>query len=74
MELKDKVIIITGASSGIGEAATGYKVYGSNRRGTPSAHPSFEILALDVTDGAFAPARLVDAGIRKDLRLDRSVS
>ena len=74
MNTRGSVALVTGASSGIGEAATGYKVYGSNRRGTPSAHPSFEILALDVTDGAFAPARLVDAGIRKDLRLDRSVS
>lgn len=53
--LETKVALVTGASSGIGEATAvrlaqaGYKVYGTSRRGLQVRHQAFEMLALDVT-------------------------
>jgi NAD(P)-dependent dehydrogenase (short-subunit alcohol dehydrogenase family) len=53
--LETKVALVTGASSGIGEATAvrlaqaGYKVYGTSRRGPQVRHQAFEMLALDVT-------------------------
>ncbi len=50
-----KVVLVTGASSGIGEATAerlakaGYKVYGTSRRGTQAGKQSFDMIALDVT-------------------------
>ena len=50
-----KVALVTGASSGIGEAiaqrlfAAGYRVYGTSRRSGVSGQRSFEMLPLDVT-------------------------
>lgn len=55
MKLKKSVAIVTGASSGIGQATAerlataGYKVYGTSRRGAQAGQRPFEILALDVT-------------------------
>lgn len=52
---KGKVALVTGASSGIGEATAirlvqaGYKVYGTSRRGPQAGARPFEMLALDVT-------------------------
>lgn len=49
-----KIALVTGASSGIGQATAellaraGYKVYGTSRRGGASGR-SFEMLSLDVT-------------------------
>jgi len=49
--MSGKVAIITGASSGIGEATAewlaqaGYHVFGTSRRGAPAGH---EMLTLDV--------------------------
>jgi NAD(P)-dependent dehydrogenase (short-subunit alcohol dehydrogenase family) len=50
------VVLVTGASSGIGEAtaikllAAGHKVYGTSRRRTKSGQYPFPMLVLDVTD------------------------
>ncbi|WP_232924464.1 SDR family NAD(P)-dependent oxidoreductase, partial [Pseudomonas cichorii] len=54
MKTSKQVALVTGASSGIGEAASkqlvaaGYKVYGTSRRGAEAGEHSFPILALDV--------------------------
>jgi NAD(P)-dependent dehydrogenase (short-subunit alcohol dehydrogenase family) len=71
MKLKKSVALVTGASSGIGEATAhrlamaGYKVYGTSRRGAQAGERSFEILPLDVTSD-----ESVDAAIREVMRLD----
>ncbi|HJU70480.1 MAG TPA: oxidoreductase [Paucimonas sp.] len=55
MNIEGSVALVTGASSGIGEAtaqrlaAAGYKVYGTSRRGDQAGRRSFEMLSLDVT-------------------------
>lgn len=55
---KQKVALVTGASSGIGEAAAehlvsaGFKVYGTSRRSRKGTARTFEMIALDVTDDA----------------------
>ncbi|MCU5774434.1 oxidoreductase [Erwiniaceae bacterium BAC15a-03b] len=56
------VALITGASSGIGEAtairllAAGYKVYGTSRRGEQAGQGQFPLIALDVTDDSSVTA------------------
>lgn len=53
--MESKIALVTGASSGIGEATAkrlvgaGYKVYGTSRRGAQGAPHSFKMIALDVT-------------------------
>ena len=69
--MKSKTALVTGASSGIGEATAerlamaGYKVYGTSRRGAQAGQRSFAMLPLDVTSDAS-----VEAAVREVLRLD----
>ncbi|OAM52466.1 short-chain dehydrogenase/reductase [Methylovorus sp. MM2] len=52
--MKSKIAIVTGASSGIGEAVaellanSGYKVYGTSRKGAQATQRSYKMIALDV--------------------------
>jgi NAD(P)-dependent dehydrogenase (short-subunit alcohol dehydrogenase family) len=61
-ELERPIAIVTGASSGIGQATAerlavaGYKVYGTSRRAAQSGQRSFEMLPLDVTSDASVEA------------------
>lgn len=54
----NKIVLVTGASSGIGQAIAellaeaGYTVYGTSRRGGAADGRSFEMLPLDVTSDA----------------------
>jgi NAD(P)-dependent dehydrogenase (short-subunit alcohol dehydrogenase family) len=67
--MKSKVALVTGASSGIGEAtaerlvAAGYKVFGTSRRAAPAGQRSFEMLILDVTSD-----RSVEAAVGEVMR------
>lgn len=79
MNIKGSVALITGASSGIGEAtaqrlaAAGYKVYGTSRRGAPPSGRSFEMLPLDVTSDESVEAA-VNQVIRLEGRIDLLVN
>jgi len=71
MKIEGSIALITGASSGIGEATAnrlalaGYKVYGTSRRGAPRGGRSFEMLPLDVTRD-----ESVEAAVTKVVRLE----
>ena len=74
-KIKGTVALVTGASSGIGEAtaqrlaAAGYKVYGTSRRGAQTGERSFAMLPLDVTSDESVAAAVGEV-IRLEGRID----
>ncbi|WP_027798608.1 oxidoreductase [Paraburkholderia dilworthii] len=77
--MKNRTALVTGASSGIGEAtairlaAAGYKVYGTSRRAASGAQRPFEMLPLDVTSEESVEAAVKEV-LRREGRLDLLVN
>ena len=77
--MNGKTAIVTGASSGIGEAtaarlaAAGYQVFGTSRRGAQAGERSFEMLALDVTSDRSVEAAVAEV-MRRAGRIDLLVN
>jgi NAD(P)-dependent dehydrogenase (short-subunit alcohol dehydrogenase family) len=71
MKLEKSIALVTGASSGIGQATAerlaivGYTVYGTSRRGAQAGQYSFAMLPLDVTSDAS-----VQTAVREVIRLE----
>ena len=79
MKTQASIALVTGASSGIGEATAqrlamaGYKVYGTSRRASPSGQRSFAMLSLDVTSDESVEAAISQL-IRSEGRIDLLVN
>ena len=76
---QSKTALVTGASSGIGEATAqrlvmaGYKVYGTSRRAAKASQRSFELLPLDVTSDESVEATVTEV-LRLEGRIDLLVN
>lgn len=77
--IRTKIAIVTGASSGIGQATAkrlataGYKVYGTSRRGAQAGTQPFEMLPLDVTSDESVEAAVSEV-VQRDGRIDLLVN
>lgn len=77
--MNSKIALVTGASSGIGEATAkrltqaGYTVYGTSRRSEQAGQRAYAMLALDVTSAASVEAA-VAAIMQKEGRIDLLVN
>lgn len=79
MKIKESIALVTGASSGIGEATAqrlataGYKVYGTSRRVAQANEQPFAMLSLDVTSDRSVEAAVGEL-IRREGRIDLLVN